>query len=151
VASDELLKSLRQHNRLFVALDNTTEANTKSREMTVRLVGEAYLPQLPHAVKDANDWLAKYGANAEDASAMLNRAQSWLTVEVQMATKLDGLAHQDAIHRLFIHAHSLEGYALAEFKAQMERLDIKGRAFTDLLKVAHAQTPENKEPDNEMP
>jgi hypothetical protein len=150
-ASDELLKSLRQHKRLFVALDNTSEANAKSREMAICLGGETYLPQLPHAVKDANDWLAKYGANAADAAAMLNRAQSWLTMEVQTAAKLDGLARQDAIHKLFLHAKSLEGYALAEFKAQMERLEIKGRAFMDLLKVARAHTTDNEEQDNEMP
>jgi hypothetical protein len=149
-ASDDLLKSLRQHKRLFVALDNTTDANTKSRDMAIRLGGETYLPQLPHAVKDANDWLAKYGAKAVDAAEMLNQAQSWLTVELQTIRKFEGLARQDAIRQLFVYAQTLEGFALAEFKTMVEDLDIKGRAFADLLKAAEPQQVEDK-PDTDMP
>jgi hypothetical protein len=137
-ASDELLTSLRQHKRLFVALDNTTEANSKSREMAIRLGGQTYLPQLPHGVKDANDWLAKYGANAADASEMLNQAQPWLTVEVQHASKLDGLARQDAIRQLFTYATSLD--------------NIKGRAFADLMKATHdGETKTEEAPNDDMP
>jgi DNA primase len=151
-ASDELLKSLRQHKRLFVALDNTTEANVKSRDIAIRLGGQTYLPQLSHAVKDANDWLAKYGANAADAAEMLNQARPWLAVEVQHAAGLDGLARQDAIRQLFTYAQSLDEYALSMFKAAMEGLDIKGRTFADLLKATQDNEPKTEEvPDNDSP
>jgi DNA primase len=152
VASDELLKILRQHKRLFVALDNTTEANTKSREMAIRLGGETYLPQLPHAVKDANDWLAKYGANAADAANWLNQAQPWLEIEVQHAAKLEGIARQDAIRQLFTYAQALDEYALAMFKTAMEDLGIRGRTFSDLLKATEtAGTQREDTSDNDMP
>jgi DNA primase len=151
-ASEELLKALRQHKRLFVALDNTTDANTKSREMAIRLGGETYLPQLPHAVKDANDWLAKYGAKATDAAEMLNQAQPWLAVEVQYAAGLDGLARHDAIRQLFTYAKSLDSYALTEFKTAMEALDIKGRTFAELLKATQDNEPKTEEAqDDHMP
>ncbi len=151
-ASDELLKSLRQHKRLFVSLDNTSEASTKSREMAIGLRGETYLPQLPHAVKDANDWLAKYGANTADAAAMLNRAQPWLDVEVQQATRLEGIARQDAIRQLFTYAQSLDSYGLAAFKTAMEELDIKGRTFGDLLKATEtSETHSERDSDDSMP
>jgi DNA primase len=151
-ASDELLKSLRQHKRLFVALDNTTQANPKSREMAIRLGGETYLPQLPHGVKDANDWLAKYGANTADASRLLNQAQPWLGVEVQHAARLEGLARQDAIRQLFTYAKSLDNYTLSEFKSAMEALEIKGRTFTDLLKATQDHEPKTEEAqDDAMP
>jgi hypothetical protein len=150
-ASDELLRGLRQHKRLFVALDNTTDANIKSREMAIRLGGEAYLPQLPHAVKDANDWLAKYGANATDAAEMLNQAQPWLGVEVQHAAGLDGLARQDAIRQLFIYAKSLDEYALSLFKAAMDELGIRGRMFADLFKASETSEIQKEEgSDNDM-
>jgi hypothetical protein len=152
VTSEDLLKSLRQHKRLFVALDNTTEANTKSREMAIRLGGETYLPRLPHAVKDANDWLAKYGANATDAAEMLNQAQPWLDVEVQHAAKLEGIARQDAIRQLFTYAQSLDEYALTTFKVAMEDLEIRGRTFTDLLKATQDTQHQAEEAiDNDMP
>jgi DNA primase len=151
-ASDDLLKSLRQHKRLFVALDNTNEANAKSREMAIRLGGQTYLPQLPHAVKDANDWLAKYGANATDVAEMLNQAQPWLTVEIHHATRLDGIARQDAIRQLFTYAKSLDNYALSEFKSAMEELDIKARTFADLLKATQdTETNTEEAADNDMP
>src|SRR5687767_256905 len=148
-ASDDLLKSLRQHKRLFVALDNTTEANPKSREMAIRLGGETYLPQLPHAVKDANDWLAKYGAKATDATEMLNQAPLWLEVEVMHATKLEGIARQDAIRQLFTYAKSLDEYRLTTFKVTMEDLGIKGRIFSDLLKATQDHEPKTEEASND--
>lgn len=152
LASDELLKSLRQHKRLFVALDNTTEANMKSRDMAIRLGGETYLPRLPHGVKDANDWLAKYGANATDAADFLNQAQSWLDVEVQYVAKLDGIAKQDAIRQLFIYAKSLDEYHLTMFKVAMEDLGIKGRIFSDLLKAVQPDDNSTQEEvNNDMP
>src|SRR5262249_20370302 len=90
--SDNLLRVIGVHPRVFVALDNTEEASEKSREIARTLGGEAYLPQLPATVKDANDWLAQYHANKDDALAMLNKAEHWLAAEIHRAANLEGLA-----------------------------------------------------------
>ena len=56
---DELLTALRQHRRVFVALDNTPEALEKSRDIARKLGATAFIPHLPDGVKDANDWLTQ--------------------------------------------------------------------------------------------
>jgi len=53
--SDDLLTVFRSYKRVFVALDNTDEAQEQSRQIGRVLGGRAYLPQLPAGVKDANE------------------------------------------------------------------------------------------------
>ncbi len=137
-AADELLTRLKEHPRLFVALDNTDEARAKSRSLALTLKGETYLPLLPADVKDVNEWLQK-GATAEDALALLNKAESWLAVEVQQVASLEGLERQDAIRALFTHAAELEDFALAEFKNLIAKIGVKGRTFSELFKAAQSQ------------
>jgi len=137
-AADELLKRLKAHPRLFVALDNTDDARAKSRSIALTLKGETYLPTLPGDLKDVNEWLQK-GAVAEDALALLNQAESWLAVEVQQVASLEGLARQDAIRALFTHASGLDDFALAEFKGLMAKIGVKGRAFSEMFKAAQSQ------------
>jgi len=137
-AADELLKCLKAHPRLFVALDNTDDARAKSRSLALTLKGETYLPTLPDDVKDVNEWLQK-GATAEDALALLNKAEGWLAVEVQQVASLEGLARQDAIRALFTHAAGLGDFALAEFKSLMAKLEVKGRNFSEMYKAAQSQ------------
>jgi DNA primase len=137
-AADELLKRLKAHPRLFVALDNTDDARAKSRSLALTLKGETYLPALPAEVKDVNEWLQK-GAAAEDALALLNKAESWLAVEVQQVASLEGLARQDAIRALFTHAAGLDDFALAEFKDMMAKIGVKGRSFSEMFKAAQSQ------------
>ena len=62
-SADELLNQLRQHRRVFVALDNTPEALEKSREIARKLGSTAFIPHLPDGVKDANDWLTQGGTD----------------------------------------------------------------------------------------
>src|SRR5690606_24521258 len=137
-ATDELLKRLKAHPRLFVALDNTDDARAKSRSLALTLKGETYLPTLPADIKDVNEWLQQ-GAAAEDALALLNKAESWLAVEVNHIVNLEGLARQDAIRELFTCASGLDDFALAEFKSLMARIGIKGRAFSEMFKAAQSQ------------
>jgi hypothetical protein len=137
-AADELLKRLKAHPRLFVALDNTDDARAKSRSLALTLKGDTYLPSLPAEVKDVNEWLQK-GAAAEDALALLNKAESWLAVEVQQVASLEGLARQDAIRALFTHADGLDDFALAEFKSLMATIGVKGRSFSEMFKAAQSQ------------
>jgi len=137
-AADELLKRLKAHPRLFVALDNTDDARAKSRSFALTLKGETYLPALPADVKDVNEWLQQ-GATAEDALALLNKAESWLAAEVQSIAALEGLAHQDAIRALFTHAAGLDDFALAEFKTLMAKVGVKGRSFSEMYKAAQSQ------------
>jgi DNA primase len=137
-AADELLKRLKAHPRLFVALDNTNDARAKSRSLALTLKGETYLPTLPADVKDVNEWLQK-GAAAEDALALLNKAESWLAVEVQQIASLEGLARQDAIRTLFTYAAGLDDFTLAEFKTLMTKIGVKGRSFSEMYKAAQSQ------------
>ncbi|MEO8607477.1 MAG: CHC2 zinc finger domain-containing protein [Chloroflexota bacterium] len=137
-AADELLNRLKTHPRLFVALDNTDDARAKSRSLALTLKGETYLPALPADVKDVNEWLQK-GAAAEDALALLNKAESWLAVEVQQVASFEGLARQDAIRVLFTHAAGLEDFALAEFKNLMAKIGVKGSSFSEMFKAAQSK------------
>jgi DNA primase len=145
-AADALLKRLKAHPRLFVALDNTDDARAKSRSLALMLKGETYLPTLPADVKDVNEWLQQ-GATAEDALALLNQAENWLAAEVHHAAHLEGLARQDAIRALFTCASQLDDFALAEFKGRMAKIGVKGRAFSEMLKAAQSEK-EQTEGDN---
>jgi len=137
-AADELLNQLKAHPRLFVALDNTNNARAKSRSLALTLKGETYLPSLPADVKDVNEWLQQ-GAAAEDALTLLNKAESWLAVEVQQIASLEGLARQDAIRAVFTHAAGLDDFALAEFKSLMATIGVKGRSFGEMFKAVRSQ------------
>jgi hypothetical protein len=96
-------------------------------------------------LKDANEWLARHHASSVDAAAMLNKAENWLAVKIDQAADLEGLQRQDAVHELFTYAVELDDFALAEFKSQMAKIGVKGRAFVDLLKAAHSQKDEKQE------
>ncbi len=137
-AADDLLKRLKAHPRLFVALDNTDDARAKSRSLALTLKGETYLPTLPGDVKDVNEWLQR-GASTEDALMLLNKADNWLAVEVHHVANLEGLERQDAIRELFTYAGTLDDFALAEFKSLMARIGVRGRAFAEMYKAAQSQ------------
>ncbi len=137
-AADELLNRLKTHPRLFVVLDNTDDARAKSRSLALTLKGEAYLPTLPGDVKDVNEWLQK-GAVADDALRLLNKAESWLAVEVHHVANLEGLERQDAIRELFTCASGLDDFALAEFKSLMAKIGVKGRTFAEMYKAAQSE------------
>ena len=145
--SDELMEQLKAHQRIFIALDNTPEADQHSLILAQRLGGKAYLPMFPGHVKDANEWSLD-GATADDAEAMLNRAQRWIMLAVNHAANLEGLAREDAIHDLFHHATELDSFTLAQFKEAMIHIGIKARAFNDMLKAAE-NTPLYKEEDDD--
>lgn len=52
------------------------EATEKNREIARTLGTTALIPRLPSKVKDANDWLAKHNATAEDVQTVLNKAKT---------------------------------------------------------------------------
>ena len=70
---------------------------------------------------------------------MLNKAENWISAEVQYITTLEGLERQDAIQALFTHATGLEDFALAEFKSLMVKIGVKGLSFSEMLKAAQSQ------------
>ncbi len=144
---DGLLDMMRQHRRVFIALDNTDEARAKAFEIARQLPDRAYIPQLPEGVKDANEWLAKHSASAEDAASLLNTAPSWISLEVERVGGLEGLARQDAVRELFSYAVKLDDFAFAEFKHEVSTIGIKGRAFTDLARAARSQVEQAEEDD----
>jgi hypothetical protein len=134
--SDDLLMRLKRHERVFIALDNTDDANTQSRAIAQALGGRAYLPQFPASVKDANIWLARDKATSDDAADLLNNAQNWLLVEVNRAANLIGLAREDAIRDLFQHVSDLDTFTMAQFKEAMNRIGVKARVFNEMMKAA---------------
>ncbi len=144
---DGLLDSLRRHRRVFIALDNTDEARAKAFEIARQLPDRSYIPQLPEGAKDANAWLAKHSASAEDAQSLLNTAPSWINLEVERVGGLEGLARQDAVRELFSYAVKLDDFAFAEFKHEVSTIGIKGRAFTDLARAARSQVEQAEEDD----
>lgn len=147
-ASDELLTALRQHKRVFVALDNTPDAITKNRDIARSLGPGALIPRLPGGVKDANDWLLQ-GGTAEIADDVLNAARTWLETEIERVAYLTGLERKDALRGLFTHAAGLDELELSEFRAVLAKLRVKGRAFSDLLRMARGKV--EKEAEDGMP
>ena len=141
--SDTLLAELKTHDRVFIALDNTDDANDHSRVIAKSLGGKAYLPQFPDGVKDANDWLVQHQATADNASDLLNTAQNWLLSEVHRAANLEGLARQDAIRDLFQHAGDLDSFTLAQFKDAMGKIGIKARMFNEMMKLSSNDNSDN--------
>jgi Toprim domain-containing protein len=137
--SDNLLKAIRAHRRVFVALDNTDDAQERSREIARALGGETYLPKLPTGVKDANEWLAQHQASGEDALAMLNQAEHWLVAEIRRAANLEGLERRDVLRELFQLAPGLDDFALIEFKVAMAKIGVKGRTFNEMFKAAQSK------------
>jgi hypothetical protein len=134
--SDDLLERLKRHERVFIALDNTDDANTQSRIIAGALGGRAYLPQLPPSVKDANLWLARDKATSDDAANLLNTAQNWLLTEINRAGNLEGLARDDAIRELFTHMDGLDTFLLTQVKEAMGRIGVKARVFNEMLKAS---------------
>jgi hypothetical protein len=147
--SDDLLTALRQHRRVFVALDNTPDAIEKNREIAKALGATALIPHWPDGVKDANDWLAHHGGTVEAVQDMLNKAKTWLQGEIERVAFLTGLERKDALRGLFTHAADLDELELSEFRAALAKLGIKGRVFNDLFKAARGKV--EKESDDGMP
>lgn len=148
--SDDLLGQLRQHRRVFVALDNTPEAMDKNREIAKRLGATSLVPHLPDGVKDANDWLTQ-GSTVEAVQETLNKAKTWLQTEIERAAFLVGLERKDAIRNLFQHAVDLDEMELSDFRAALAKLGIKGRVFNDLLKAARKKNEQTKQDANDIP
>jgi DNA primase len=147
--SDDLLTALRQHRRLFVALDNTPEAIEKNLDIARMLGATAFIPRLPDGVKDANDWLVQGNASADAVEDVLNKARTWLQTDIERVAFLVGLERKDAVRELFTHAVDLDEMELSEFRSALAKLGIKGRVFNDLLKATRAKT--EKEETDEMP
>ena len=147
--SDELLNEAASHRRVFVALDNTPDALEKNHEIARKLGSIAFIPRLPDAVKDANDWLTQ-GGTVEAMQAMLNKAKTWLQTEIERAAFLVGLERKDAIRELFQHAVDLDELELSDFRAALAKLGMKGRVFNDLLK-ARERRPNRKQEADDMP
>jgi hypothetical protein len=148
--SDALLNALKEHKRVFVALDNTPDARTQSRIVAQSLGCKAYIPQLPDGAKDANEWLSKHHATADDALSMLNLSQSWLLSEASRLSELEGIEQEDAIRDLFRYAHDLDKLGIARFKEALAKVGVKGRTFNDLLKTTQPDQDSQEADEAEM-
>ncbi len=145
---DELLQRLKQHRRVFVALDNVPETTEKTQSICQELGVIAHVPKLPKDIKDANEWLVKFKANATHAARFLNEATPWLEAEINRVDNLTGLAREDGIRDLFGYATQLDAFGLAHFKAQMGKIGIGARMFNDLLKVVQNHPANDTEEDD---
>jgi DNA primase len=142
-ANEDTQCLLKQHRRVFIALDNTPEAQAKGREIAKLLKASTCLTQLPDGVKDANDWL-RQSATVADAQRLLNHAPHWLLLEAQVAASLEGWARQDALREVFQHVSALDEFTLQTLKERMSKIGIKARSFNQLLK----QTEEQQDKEN---
>jgi hypothetical protein len=147
--SEPLLAVLSKHLRIFAALDNSAQALDKNRDIAHALGAKAFIPRLPEGVKDANEWLARHGASADDAQTMLNQAKSWLQTEIERAAFLEGLERKDALRGLFAEAAHIDEIELTEFRAALAKLGVKGQAFNNLIKAAQKKS--QQEGGHEMP
>ncbi|MEQ8677157.1 MAG: CHC2 zinc finger domain-containing protein [Aggregatilineales bacterium] len=143
--SDELLTKLKKHERVFIALDNTDDANIQSQVIARELGAKAYLPKFPDGIKDANEWLSQHQATTDDASDLFNKAQNWLLAEVHRAANLEGLARQDAIRELFQHVCDLDSFTLAQFKEAMGKIGVKAGVFNEMMKLSSNDNPDNSD------
>lgn len=147
--SEDLLVKLKQHRRVFVALDNVPETAEKARMLCQSIGVSAHIPRFPGEVKDANEWLVKVNTTPEQAMSLLNLATPWLEAEVQRVGNLMGLAREDAIRDLFQYAVQLDEFGMANFKSQMAKIGIKARMFNDLFKAVQHVQPNGSTPEEE--
>ena len=148
--SDDLLERLKQHERVFIALDNTDDANEQSRKIAERLGSRAYLPRFPASVKDANIWLARDEATADDAMELLNTAQNWLLAEINRVGNLEGLEREDAIRDLFGYMDDLDSFLMAQVKEAMSKIGVKARVFNEMMKVSRSSGLDEDDPISEV-
>ena len=143
-ASDRLLKQLKQHERIFILLDNVAETEAQSDGIAHALGSKAYLPTLPDEVKDANAWLLA-GATQVEAEQMLNRAQKGILAAVERVGTLEGIAREDAIRDLCRQAQGLDAFAFAEFKQAMQGIGVRAGILNALIKVEARPQPDAPE------
>lgn len=89
------------------------EVMEKNREIARTLGTTVLIPRLPSKVKDANDWLAKHNAMAEDVQTVLNKAKTWLQAENERITDLEGLERKNGLSALFqyvLDLHKIENW-----------------------------------------
>ena len=142
--SESLMAQLKQHERVFILLDNVAETEAQSERIARALGSKAYLPQLPDEVKDANSWLLT-GATQADAEQLLNRARKGILAAVKRASALEGIAREDAIRDLCGQAQGLDAFALAEFKQAMQEIGVRAGVLNALIKVGARSQPDTPE------
>jgi len=147
--SDDVLDTLRNHRRVFIALDNVPETAEQTRTIAQAIGPTAHLPTFPKDIKDANEWLVGFKANPTHAANFLNDAKPWLEAEIMRVGNLTGLAREDGIRDLFQYAPQLDEFALARFKELMGKIGVKTRTFNDLLKAVKSTVAEKE--DDVMP
>jgi hypothetical protein len=123
---------------------------SKNIVLTRMLGKKALMPRLPKDVKDANDWLVNHDATFEQASDVLNKAQTWLEIEVGRIAFLEGLERKDALREVFEVAVDLDEIELLGFRTAIAKIGIKGQVFNSLLKAARKQEEVDK-PDADLP
>ena len=142
--SDALLAQLKQHEQVFILLDNVVETEAQNERIARELGSKAYLPQLPDEVKDANAWLLA-GATQLDAEQMLNRARKGILAAVERIAVLEGIAREAAIRDLCGQAQELDAFAFAEFKQAMQGIGVRAGVLNALIKVETRAQPDAPE------
>ncbi|MCI0714381.1 MAG: toprim domain-containing protein [Chloroflexi bacterium] len=141
-SSAELIDQLKNHRRVYIMLDNTTQARLQALELARQIGSTACLPVLPAAIKDANEWLVKQQATAKQVQAVLNAAQPLIEAEVQHIKPLTGLARQDAVNDLIQRAASWDKLEQAALKRLFkDHIGISCTYFNDMLKAHQKNQP----------
>lgn len=85
----------------------------------------------------------------ETVQETLNKAKTWLQIEIERIAFLVGLERKDAVRDLFQSATDFDEMELSDLRAALAKIGIKGRVFNDLLKAARSKN--GKQESDEMP
>jgi hypothetical protein len=67
---------------------------------------------------------------------VLNKAQTWLELEIGRIAYLEGLERKDTLREVFEAAVDRDEIELLGFRTSMSKIGIKGQVFNSLLKAA---------------
>lgn len=113
----------------------------------VRIVASPSLGGNEGGIKDANDFL-RAGAGADDLQSLLKSAQTFLDLEIDRLTGLQGAELYDELESLFQRLAGLEIFALNTYRSKVcKDLNISQSDFGRYLKAAKGHLSDDEEND----
>jgi DNA primase len=140
-----VLKLLARHKRIYVALDPDEAGITAARKMADALGPLAYVVEWPAG--DANAWLQN-GATAEDCTALLADAPTWVEVLAREAGQADNGRRIDQLRRAFSEVARLGEFERAIMRQDLaEKMGLGLRAFNTMLRATEGNEDANSKTD----
>lgn len=113
------------------------DGNTRVEQIAGVVGPLLYLVALPDGVADLNAW-AQMGVTADDVAGLLDKATTWLDRCIdEAANAQEHHAYTRAVRGIFDMLAGVSRETLARYKKRIaHRLDIKSKAFDDMLRAA---------------